>query len=223
MVTHHLCDTRLAVPGVLSPGSCSNPGNNHPWPCRELLGLPSPSAYAVSPPGPVDAPRCPSGFRALLGTGWGEELHRDPPPDPAWGCSSSVLWVRVPKPNSCMSQPSCPEDTAHFSPEHTRSSLSAPSDLLHPLSTRTSRSQSQSCYSCSQSSQSQPKIRPGLRADTCLGLCFVLGRQDGDLGRRWGYPWGNSFDVSEEGWNLKADLGFPFSFGIFGAMNTRRH
>lgn len=126
MLTHHLCDTRLAVPGVLSPGSCSNPGNNLPWPCRELLGLAAPFACAVSPPGPVDAPRCPSGFRALLGAGWGEEvhraeeLHRDPPPEPVWGCSSfGAPTPACPNPLSLRTQPPSPG-------EHMRSIQSAP-------------------------------------------------------------------------------------------------
>lgn len=137
-------------------------------------------------------------------------------PARCFGCASQNPTPACPNPPALRTQPTSPRSTPG-------APCQLPSDLLHPLSTRTSSSQSQSCHSCSQSSRSQPKIRPGLRADTCLGLCFVLGRQDADLGRRWGYPWGNSFDVSEEGWNLKADLGFPFSFGIFGAMNTRRH
>lgn len=126
--------------------------------------------------------------------------------------------------HSCISHPSCPEDTALASPgEHMRSAPSAPSDVLDPLSTRHSSSQAQSCYSCSQSSQSQPKTRPELRTDTCLGLCLLFAGKAGC--RPWekvGLSLGKQLNASEGG-NLEADLGFPFSFGILGATNTRKH
>lgn len=125
MVTHRLCDTRLAMPGVLSPGSCSQSWEK---PSLALQGAPGadredPSPCAMSPPGPVDAPRCPSGFRALLGTGWGQELHRDPlqtlpGAPPAW-CFECT--------HSCLSRPSRPEEAAlAFSPAHEEHSISFP-------------------------------------------------------------------------------------------------
>lgn len=126
MVTHHLCDTRLAMPGVLSPGSCSQPWEK---PSLALQGAPGvdredPSPCAMSPPGPVDAPRCLKWLSEPFWVQVGDRscteipLQTLPGAPPAWcfGCT-----------HSCLSCPSRPEDTAlAFSPAQEEHPVSFP-------------------------------------------------------------------------------------------------
>lgn len=124
MVTHHLCDTRLAMPGVLSPGSCSQPWEK---PSLALQGAPGadredPSPCAMSPPGPVDAPRCPKWLQSPFGYRLGTGAAQRSPSRPCLGLlqlgALGAPTPAYPVPLTLRTQP-------WPSPQHMRRTLSA--------------------------------------------------------------------------------------------------